>query len=175
MSDQIFNKVSGDIDFFKKIADKIPGFSGFVKRSEYRDADKLLRDSIAADVEKQNQRIAQLQRDFINAGEIEYVGDLESASVKLRTFSDRIRFAARGYAGLFDPVKINEAELSTVYQYDAALLDQVDSVTRAVDNVEASIGSDGLPAAFRNLTSVCQALIDAFDQRQEVMKGIANK
>jgi hypothetical protein len=175
MGDQIFDKVSGDIDFFKKIADKVPGFSGFVKRSEYRDADKLLRDSIAADVDKQNQRIAQLQRDFINQGEIKYMNDLEAASVKLRTFSDRIRFAARGYAGLFDTVKINEAELATVYQYDATLLDQVDNVTHAIDNVEASIGSDGLPAAFRNLITVCQALIDAFDQRQEVMKGIAKQ
>jgi hypothetical protein len=175
MSDQILQKVSGDMDPFKKIAMKIPGFDGFIKRSEYRDADKLLRDTISRETDKQNQRVAELQRDFISQGQIEYVDDLEAASVKLRTFSDRVHFAARGYAGLFDAVKINEPELQVVYQYDAAMLDQLDETTRAIDNVQASIGSDGLPAAIRNLRGVTQALIDSFDQRAEVMKGIAKK
>ncbi|MBP1693488.1 MAG: uncharacterized protein H6Q37_1371 [Chloroflexi bacterium] len=175
MSDQILQKVSGDIDPIKKIAMRIPGFDGFIKRSEYRDADKLLRETIARDAEKQNQRISELQRDFISQGQIEFVDDLEASNVKLRTFTDRVRFATRGYAGVFDAVKINEPELAVVYQYDAAMLDQLDEVTRAVDNVESSIGSEGLPAAIRNLRTVSQALIDTFDQREDVMKGIAKK
>jgi hypothetical protein len=175
MSDQILQKVSGDLDFFKKIANRIPGFDDFVKRSEYRDADKLLRTTIAKEAEEQTQRISELQRDFISQGEITYVDDLEASAVKLRTFADRIRFAARGYAGLFDAVKINETELATVYQYDAAMLDQFDEVKRAVENVAASVGSDGLPAAIRNLRTVSQAMIDTFDKREEVMKGLATK
>jgi hypothetical protein len=175
MSDQILQKVSGDMDPFKKIAKKIPGFDGFIKRSEYRDADKLLRDTISRETDKQNQRVSELQRDFISQGEIQYVDDLEAASVKLRTFSDRVHYAARGYAGLFDAVKINEQELQVVYEYDASLLDQLDETTRAIDNVQASIGSDGLPAAIRNLRSVTQALIEAFDKRAEVMKGLAKQ
>jgi hypothetical protein len=174
MSDQIFQKVGGDLDIVKKIAMKVPGFDDFVKRSQYRDADKLLREMIARETEKENQRVSELQRDFINQGEIAYVDDLEAASVKLRTFADRVRFATRGYAGLFDAVKINEEELATVYQYDAAMLDQLDEVTRAVDNINASIGSDGLPAAIRNLRAVSQTMIDTFDKREEVMKGIAS-
>ncbi len=175
MSDQILQKVSGDSDFFKKIAKRIPGFDDFVKRSEYRDADKLLRDSISKEADKEIQRISELQRDFISQGEIVYVDDLEASAVKLRTFSDRVHFAARGYAGLFDAVKVNEAELTVVYQYDAAMLDQLDEVTRAVDNVQASVGSDGLPAAIRNLRTVSQNMIDTFDKRAEVMKGLATK
>jgi hypothetical protein len=173
MSDQILQEVSGDLDPFKKITQKIPGFDGFVKRSQYRDADKLLRDTIAKDTDAQNQRISAIQQDLINQGEISLIDDLEQSTVKLRTFADRVRRATRGYAGLFDAVKVNEEELATVYQYDAAMLDKLDEVTRAVDNVEASIGSDGLPAAIRNLRTVCQGMIDTFNQRQDVMKGIA--
>jgi hypothetical protein len=175
MSDQILQKVSGDMDFFKKIAKRIPGFDDFIKRSEYRDADHLLRMTIVREVDEQNQRISELQRDFIAQGDIAYVDDLEASAVKLRTFSDRVRFAARGYAGLFDAVKVNEAELTTVYQYDSAMLDQLDEVIRAIDNVAASIGSDGLPAAIRNLRSVSQSMIDVFDKRSEVMRGLVTK
>jgi hypothetical protein len=173
MSDQILQKVSGDIDPVKRIALKVPGFDGFIKRSEYRDADKLLRETLVKEAETQNQRISQLQRDFISQGEITNVDDLEASSVKLRTFTDRVKFATRGYAGVFDPVKKNEPELAAVYQYDAAMLDQLDNVTRAIDNVEASVGSDGLPAALRNLRSTSQEMIDIFEKREDVLKGIA--
>ena len=47
MSDQIYEKVSSDMDPFKKILDKIPGFSGYVERQKRRDSDKLLRETIA--------------------------------------------------------------------------------------------------------------------------------
>ena len=173
MSDQILGKVGDDMDVFKKLGMKIPGFDDFMKRSKYRDADKLLRDTISRETDRQNQRISELQRDFISQGEILYVDDLEAVTVKLRTFSDRIRIATRGYAGLFDATKTNEAELASVYGYDAAMLDKLDEIARAIDTVLASVGGDGLPAAIRNLRTLSQELIETFDKRVEVMKGIA--
>ncbi len=171
MSDQIYDKVDSDLDPFKKIASKIPGFGGYIERQKRRDSDKLLRETIADRFDQQYQRISSLQRDLISEGEIGYVDDLEASAIKLRTFSDRVRRATRGYSGLFDAVKINEEELALLYQYDAQMLDLVDEVSRAIDNVEASIGSDGLPASIRNLKSVSQQCIDVFDRREEVILG----
>ncbi len=79
---------------------------------------------------------------------LSYVDDLEVSAIKLRTFADRIRRATRGYSGLFDAVKINEEELGLLYKYDSQMLDLVDEVSRAVDNVEVSIGSDGLTGLY---------------------------
>jgi hypothetical protein len=50
------------------------------------------------------------------------------------------------------------------------MLDLEDEVGRAIDNVEASMGSDGLPAAIRNLTSQAQVCLDTFNHRDEVMQ-----
>ncbi len=169
LQDQIFGKVTSDMDLFKKIASKIPGFSGYMERQSRRDADKLLRETIASRVEEQYQRVSAIQRDFISQGEIGLVDDLEASVLKMRTFADRIRRASRGYSGLFDAVKINEKELAQIYQYDAAMLDLIDDISRAADNVEASVGSDGLPAAIRHLTSVTQQCIDTFNRREEVI------
>jgi hypothetical protein len=49
------------------------------------------------------------------------------------------------------------------------MLDQVEEIGRAVDNVEASIGSDGLPAAIRHLTSLSRQIVETFDRREEVV------
>lgn len=171
MSDQVYGKVSSDMDPFKKVLSKVPGFSGYMERQARRDSDKLLRDTVADRFEEQWQRVSALQRDFISQGQITYVDDLEAAAIKLRAFIDRVRRATRGYSGLFDAVKINEAELAQLYQYDAALLDQVDEVSRAVDNVEASVGSDGLPAAIRHLSTVAQQCVEAFNRREEAILG----
>ena len=171
MSDQIYDKVDSDLDPFKKIASKVPGFGGYIERQKRRDSDKLLRETIADRFDQQYQRISSLQRDLISEGEIGYVDDLEASAIKLRTFSDRVRRATRGYSGLFDAVKINEEELALLYQYDAQMLDLVDEVSRAIDNVEASIGSDGLPASIRHLKSVSQQCIDVYDRREEVILG----
>jgi hypothetical protein len=170
MSDY-FGNVTEDMDPFKRILSKIPGFQGYMERQNRRDADKLLRDTIADRFEQQWGRVSALQREFIGSGDIQYVDDLEASAIKLRTFIDRIRRATRGYSGLFDAVKINEDELARLYEYDAAMLGLVDEVARAIDNVESSVGSDGLPAALRNLKSVTQRSIDTFDLREEAILG----
>ena len=172
MTDQILSEVSGDMDPIKKLIKRIPGLGGFIKRSEYRDADKLLRDTIAEETEKHYHRISTLQQDLISQGEITLLDDLEQSALKLRTFADRIRRAARGYAGVFDSVKINEEELHKVYQYDSTMMDLLDETGRAIDNIEASLGTDGVPAATRHLRSTCQSLIDAFNERDEVMRNL---
>ncbi len=169
LKDQIFGKVSSDIDPFKKIVSKIPGFGGYVERQARRDSDKLLRDTVANRFEEQWQRVSALQRDFISQGDIANVDDLEAAAIKLRTFADRIRRAPRGYSGLFDAVKINEPELAQLYQYDAAMLDLADEIGRAVDNVETSMGSDGLPAAIRHLTTLARQADEVYNRRSELI------
>jgi hypothetical protein len=172
MSD-LFDRVTADQDIFKKIFSKIPGFSGYIERQNRRASDKLLRESVANHFEQLWQRISTIQKDLINSGGIEYVDDLESSAIKLRQFIDRVRTASYGYSGFFDAIKINEEELAQVYQYDYTLLQLEDVVSRAIDNVETSVGSDGLPAAIRNLTNTARQCVEAFDKRTEVMIGVS--
>jgi len=172
MTDDIFDKVKSDLDPFKKILSYIPGFKGYMERQARRDSDKLLREAIADRFEQQWGRVSALQREFIGSGDIQYVDDLEAAAIKLRTFADRVRRATRGYSGLFDAVKINEEELNALYVYDSEMLALADEVGRAIDNVEASVGSDGIDAALRNLKTVTQQCIDVFDRREQVVLAI---
>ena len=169
--DDIFGKVTSDMDPFKRVASKIPGFSGYMERQNRRISDKLLRETLADRFEEQWQEVSRLQRELIKAGQIEYVDDLEEAAVKLRTFTDRVRRATYGYSGLFDAVQINEDELTQLYQYDAAMFDMLDEISGGVENVEASIGSDGLPAAIRHLTKLSQQAVDVFNRRKETILG----
>jgi hypothetical protein len=176
MSDEkekIFGKVSEDIDPFKKILNKVPGFEGYIERTKRRDSDKLIREYIFDRYRELEGRVSRLQRDFIREGEIQYVDDLEATAIKLRTFADRMKTAQRGYAGLFDAVKINQDELTQIYEYDASMLNFVDEINHAIDNVESSVGTDGLPAAVRHLETKAGESIQAFDRRESVILGLS--
>lgn len=165
----ILERISSEADFFKKILNKVPGFNGYVERSERRSADKLLRESIANRFEALWGRISEIQRQAISEGNIEIIDDIEASALKMRQFIDRIRTAAYGYAGFFDAIKVKTEELDAIYQYDYQLLEMETDVSSAIDNLESSIGTDGLPAAIRHLTKLSQDLIDAFEKRAEVI------
>lgn len=171
MSD-FFEKVSSQVDPFKKLASFIPGFSGYVERQNRRDADKLLRETVARRFEEQWSRASNLQVEMVSSGMLALVDDMEKASIALRTFIDKISGASRGYSGLFDAVKINEKELEAIYQFDAAFFDLYEQVKSALDNVEASLGDEtALPAAIRNITSLARLAVETFDRRSEVVTG----
>jgi len=170
--DEFFQKVTSQMDPFKSLASHIPGFKGYVERQNRRDADKLLRDTVARRFDEQWKRASQLQVDMVSQGMIAYVDDMERAALQLRTFIDKISTAPRGYSGLFDAVKINEPELEAIYQYDAAFFDLAEQVGRALDNVEASLGDESaLPAAIRNLTSLARTAVETYNRRSEVVIG----
>lgn len=171
LKDNIFGKVQQDMDPFKKILEKIPGFKGYIERQARRDSDKLLRNTVFRRFRDLESRVSEVQREFISQGELMYVDDLEAAAVRLRTFADRVRTAPRGYSSLFAAVKINEEELQRLYEFDAALLEMGDTVGRAIDNVQSSVGTDGLPAALRNLETTARQCIEAYDRREEVITG----
>ena len=170
--DDFFQKVTSQQDPFRKLASYIPGFGGYIERENRRDADKVLRETVARRFEEQWKRTSQLQSDLVSNGMIAYVDDMEKAAIKLRTFIDKISTAPRGYSGLFDAVKINEKELTAIYQFDAAFFDLAEQVGHAVDNVEQTMGDEAaLPAAIRNLTSLARLAVETFDKRSEVVTG----
>jgi hypothetical protein len=170
----MYQNVSEHMDPLTRLVSMVPGFSGYVKRQNRRAADKLMREAIANRFEEQWRRISTIQSDLVSAGKIEYVDDLEKAGIQLRTFTDKIRTAPRGYAGVFDAVKINEKELEQLYTFDLAFFDLAAGIGRGIDNVGASAADDAsLPAAIRNIIALAREAVDIYNRRSEAVTGAA--
>ncbi len=168
----MYQNVTGQMDLFKKLASYIPGFNGYVDRQNRRDADKLVRDTVARRYQELWKRTSDLQADLVSQGKIEYVDDIEKAAIQLRTFIDKISTAARGYSGLFDAVKINEKELEQLYNFDLSFFDLADQIKNGLDNLEASMGDENaLPAAIRNVTTLGRQAVETFNKRSEAITG----
>lgn len=163
------DKVTDDKDLLGKVQNFVAGFLGYYDRERRREADKILRDTLAQRYEEQWQRISSIQAGLVADRQLEYVDDVERAAVKLRGFIDRVKGAPRGYAGFFDAVRINQDELDKLYQYDLALLEQADQVRSAVDGLEAAVGAEDLEAAIATLVRVATNVTTVYDRRDEAV------
>ena len=172
MSD-LFETVKGDQDFVKKLLSYVPGFKGYIERSNRRSADKLLRDQVALKYTELAGRASRLQKDLADAGQIDFLDDIDSVSLKLRTFSDRIKNASYGYSGFFDAVKINQDELAQIYAFDTAFFEVAGQISNGLDNVEAAIGGDGLKAAIHSVNELARQVGETYDRRYQVITGSA--
>ncbi|MGQ0602201.1 MAG: hypothetical protein ACT4QE_10980 [Anaerolineales bacterium] len=169
MSD-LFKKITDARGLLENLVDKIPGFHGYVEKESRRDADKLLRDTIATRYGEQLDRISLLQTQLISSGGLEYVDDLQDAATRLQRFIDTVKHAARGYAGFFSAVKVKEKELAKLYAFDNALLDNVGRVSEAVDAVETAVNNnDGIPASVKKLVGLVAECNTTFERRKEVL------
>lgn len=168
MSDPL-DKITEGKDLLGQVRNALAGFLGYWDRENRREADKLLRETIAQRYEEQWDRLSELQRELADGGNLELVGELEAAALKLRTFADRVKTAAYGYAGFFDAVRVKSDELEKIYAFDLAMLEGAEAIQRAVENIRASLGTDGLPAAIRHLTGLAQDALDQFNRRNEVI------
>ena len=166
---QFFESVQSDSNIFEKIASKIPGFKGYVESQQRRSSDKLLREEIARRFSQIEGRVSEAQTEAISMGAIELVDDLERSAIKLRQFADRIRGASYGYSALFAAVKIKKEDLAKMYAYDLTLLQMTEDLNAAVDNVLASLGTDGISAAIRHLVTLSQDAVTAYENRHNVI------
>ncbi|MEK6220797.1 MAG: hypothetical protein N2D54_00940 [Chloroflexota bacterium] len=171
MSD-LFDDVTADQDPFKKLASKIPGFGGYIERQNRRAADKILRELIAEKYTELWKKTTNLQQDLASAGDLMHLDEIETAAVKLQTFTDKVANASYGYSGFFDSEKINEEELAKMYEFDTSMLDMVDGIDSAIENVLSSVGGDGMPAAVRHLVGLSRDVVDVFESRDAVITAL---
>jgi len=168
--DDIYGKVESQRNALEKLIDRIPGWSGYQEREKRRQADKLLRETLVTKLGEQRRRLDAAQKDLLSHGRLDLVDDVESAVTQLKTFTDRIRFASYGYAGLFDAVKIREDELSQLYAFDAALVDYVDRLDTANDHLRAAISeAEGAAETLDIILEIVREANATFDQREHII------
>ncbi|MGD9001177.1 MAG: hypothetical protein PVF04_00825 [Anaerolineae bacterium] len=168
----IYDKAEEQRTGLEKLIDSIPGWGGYQKRQRRREADRLLRQTLADKLSKQRRRLDKAQKELLSHGRLDLVDDVESSVTRLRTFIDRIRFASYGYAGLFDAVKIRENELKQIYDFDAALVEYVERLDAANDHLRDAISEgEGVEEVLDVIEEIVYEANDTFDQREHLIVG----
>lgn len=171
----LFEKIQDESTGLGNLLSKIPGLKGYMERGRRREADQLLRETLAARLEELRLRLSQvhqeLSRDIIKA--MEHAEPLGRVDTKLAGLIGKIKAAPQGYAGFFDAVKVKEDDLARIYEFDEQMVGDADEIETAVAALDKAVRDDGdIDGSIRNLDTIVADANSAFAQRDEVIKGI---
>jgi hypothetical protein len=167
----LLDNVKDQMSGLEKLVAKIPGYSGYKEKEQRREADKLLRDHIAARMRSAKIQLDALQTDLIAVGKYELLTDTGSAATQIQTFIDRVRTAPYGYGGLFDAVKVQEDDLDRVYEFDAALVSYADRIEAAIARAREGMEGEDARSLVRIIRELGREANATFDQRADVLRG----
>ena len=162
--------VEGALGGLEGLVSKIPGYGGYKDKELRREADKLLREQLANQLDEQRQRLGEAQNRLISQALIEYLDDVERAVGKLQLLIDRVKTASYGYAGLFDAVKVKEEQLDALYEFDNSMLALVGEIATDVDQVESAVSArEGIGEAINELVETAEQANRTFGHRDEAI------
>ena len=169
----LLDQIKGDMSNLEEtVANVIPGYKGYKQKELRREADKLLRDTLADRMRTVKTKLDGLQKDLIGAGKFDLLDEVESAATQLQTFIDRVRTASYGYSGLFDATKVKEEDLDRLYEFDAHLMDYVERIENAIQNASENIDGEEVDAGIRAIRDLAREANATFDRRREYINDV---
>ena len=136
-------KVVQDRGIIAKIQSMIPGFSGYRANEDLRAADNMLRIQVA-------DRLASIRGDLeacrailMDNGQLEGLDKIGVLVSKFKTVEGEIRHAGQGYSGISARVKVGEAELNKLYDYDLSLITLLTEISEGVGKIKSLAAAGG--------------------------------
>ncbi len=170
MSDQFVDAAKDRMNFLERLLKGLPGISGYVDKELRRDADKRLRELIAGELEELKQSLLSVQLLLLEGKGLLWMDNVDTAVQKLQLLVDRIRTAAYGYAGLFDPVQIGAAELNALQRFDQMIAERVADVRTAIQNLRTAVEDNGdIGQSVRQLIDLVSGLNTLYGKRHDAV------
>ena len=148
----------------------IPGFRGYLRKENRREADALQRKWLADRLQRSKRGLDEFARALTDAVRLDDLPKVDRLRTKLDKLLARIRGAMQGHSGFFDLVDINEDVINQVYELDVSLMERVG---RLADHIEGlRHRSDEGGDAIAPLVEQIESIEDAWDEREDVLKGL---
>lgn len=167
--DQIVAQRSG----LRNWMDRIPGLGGYLDRKDRRQADRLIRDHIASQLEQRLNRFVSLEKRILSASGLSMMSESSEAKTKLQTYIAKLKAAAPGYSGFFAAVNVDDAAMERLAAFDEAQVRYVDKIDEALEALESAIAKDeGVGEAIQAVYAVADEAIQAFELREGVLREL---
>lgn len=170
----IRQRVDEDRGILKRIQEFVPGFRGYRRREDLRDADRMLRAQIADHLGSVRQGLER-SRSLITGGwrsrELELLGGVISQFKKVE---GKVAHAETGYSGFVADIQVKEEEIHRLYDYDASMIDMIERMRSIQASIQASLAAgDGARAQqdIMEMRAIINEFESQFDRRLRVITG----
>ena len=109
---------------------------GYSTKEDLRELDKKLRDSYYSDFKSLRHTWEEIYLTALNDGRMEAGDQFKKVIEVMDRVAEKVNRADYGYAGLMDRKgHIREEELAKVFNYDKALGENIQTITKAIDDL----------------------------------------
>lgn len=166
--------IKGNENFLDKLMRKIPGFEGYKNREQSRTADQIQRKFMAQTLTEHKGRLMSIGQEMLRSGNMSLLSEVDRVSKVIDKLIEKIEHAAYGYSGLFDAVKIDEAQLDTLYEYDMGMINDIAFVGESLEGLEYSLDVEGSnpKARLRDVEKAVKGLDAKVANRKKVLMGV---
>lgn len=166
-----YEEARGRRNWLERLGEKIPGFRGFQDRELRREVDKMQREHLAAAVLGIKGAVRSRAQAYTDAAMLGAMHLFDRLDRRLDGLSQAVRFSDYGATGLFDVIKIGERELEKLYEFDVALLDEIEQLDIAVEKIPAPGHGDPDPAVDEALRLLGK-LENRWAGRENIVSGV---
>ncbi len=172
----VYAQAKSQMRLSERIAAALPGFRGYKEKELRRESDKLIRNHLYLKLSKDKDNVRNISQRIADKRYLDVLPDIDRLVAKMDRITEKVNHASYGYSGFFDIVKIKEENLDRMIAYDNQLLDNVNTLSDAIDALKTQLlGGDytNLKDKIQGVTDKFDLLEDAFDKRQEVIMGVS--
>jgi len=165
----IEERIEESKNWFERLLERVPLFRDYRRKEIQREADKIQRSHMAERLGSCLGRLDDVKADLLKSGTVEGLDEIDVTMRKLRKVMDRIVSADYGYAGLFDPTKVGEAQLDQLFAFDKALETEVGSIGEFA--AALAVSSPSLRTDVGLLQDRLDMLDARFSERERIITG----
>jgi len=147
----------------------IPGVGGYQDKETSRDTDKNIRLRLTAEFDQMKRDLEEDKRQLMDKKDLSLLPTLDRLASKLDKLGNMVKYASRGYRGLFDSDKLDLNILDQLCTFDLQLLDDMESIKTHVKQVRDSLGDGTVQKqAIEDLSHALDGFEKTFSTRQDI-------
>jgi hypothetical protein len=159
-------------NWLESILHKVPGFRGYLDKENRRESDALQRQWLADRLERCKRALDDYTRTLADGGQLAQLPRYDRLRGRIDKLIGRIRGGMQGYSGVFDLVRVDEAQLDRVYEYDVILIERVENVAGTVEKLPRSTPESDADGLLGSLSGEIDEFERAWDRREDMLKGL---
>jgi hypothetical protein len=154
----------------ERLARMVPGVSGYQDKESSRDTDKNIRLRVATELEQLKRDLEHDKRRLMERKDLSHLPALDRVASQLDKLANTVRYASRGYSGVFDSNKLDVKKLDQLCTFDLQLMDEMAMLKTQAKQAHDSHGDEtALKQAIEDLSHALDEFEKTFSTRQDVL------
>ncbi len=154
----------------ERLARLIPGVKGYQDKESSRETDKHLRLKVADELQQIKRDQEEVKRYLMEKKDLSLLPALDRVASQLDKLANTVKYASRGFRGVFDEIKLDINMLERLYAFDLKLMDDIETLKTHAKQV---LDSQDVESALKQTTAELSRALDEFEKtfttRQDVL------